>query len=311
MTIAPHRIGIDIAKDWLDVFDATTNRASRVRNERAAITAFVTTLPAHATLTFEATGSFDRLVHHIADAAGLTIYRVNPRQIRDLARARGIHAKTDAIDARHLATAPDRLDLDPAGPVDVAREALASLQRRRDQLVEQRAVERGRSKVECDPIVRKDLAHSIIVLTTKIRVFDQAIAAQLETPAFAPTVRLLRTVKGVGPVTITTLVALLPELGQRTSKEIAALVGLAPFNHDSGKMKGVRQIAGGRRRVRRALYMAALSVIRRHAHFKAFYDGIFARRDKAKIAIIAVARKLLVTLNAMVKTGTPFETRTV
>jgi transposase len=306
MTLAPHHIGIDVSKDWLDVFDAGTQRASRIANTAPTIAAFIDRLPKHASLIFEATGPFDRRLHHAADAASLTVYRVNPRQARDHARACGRLAKTDAIDAKLLAALVEPLQLEPSRPVDLPREALTRLHRHRDQLVAVRATLRGQLSLEADPIIEKSLQDSINFHDRQIATFDAHIAEAIRAPAFAKTVSLMRTVKGVGPVTITTLVALMPELGACTAKEIGALAGLAPYNRDSGQYRGQRHIAGGRTRVRRAMYMAALAATRVPGRFRDFYLSVKGRCVHAKIAIIAVARKLLVTLNAMIKSGKPY-----
>jgi transposase len=154
--------------------------------------------------------------------------------------------------------------------------------------------------------ISASLVRHVQWLDTEIGVIEAQTKAALRQPTLAPAAKLLRTATGVGMVTVTTLLALLPELGRRSAKTIAALAGLAPYNCDSGKFRGQRRIQGGRGRVRRALYMAALSAIRRVPHFRAAYLAIKKRSGKAKIAIVAVARKLLITLNSMMKTGQPF-----
>lgn len=306
MSIAQHAIGCDISKAWLDLFESKTARSARCPNTAAGIKAFLATLPAGTTIVFEATGPYDTELRKQIDAAGLKAIRVNPSRARDYARAAGYLAKTDRIDARMLASLPDALACEAAPPYDAQREALVSLHRRRDQLVEMRAMERARTADEPNARVRESLERHTVFLDAEIKVIEAQIEAMLAEPTFQPIADILRTVKGVGPVTIATLVALMPELGHRSAKTIAALAGLAPFNRDSGKMRGQRQIRGGRTRVRRALYMAALGVIRTNPRFKAHYQAIKQRSGKAKIAIVAVARKLLVTLNAMVKTREPF-----
>lgn len=307
MTLAQHRIGIDISKTWLDVFDANTSKATRVANRAVDIAAYLATLPPTAVVVFEATAPYDEKLRRALGAAGLSAIRANPGRARDYARAAGFLAKTDAVDARMLATLPDTIGGNLAQAFDVGREALIALHRRRDQLVETRAVERGRIADEPDVKARKSLARHIVWLTREITDLDKQIKMVLAKPEFAPVVSIVRSIKGVGEVTAATLIALLPELGALSAKSIAALAGLAPINRDSGAMRGQRHIGGGRRRVRQALYMAALSAIRGVPRFKAHYLAIRARCKHAKIAIIAVARKLLVTLNAMVKKGEPFK----
>lgn len=306
MTITAFRVGIDVAKDNLDVFETRGQTTTRIPNNKAAIAKLVASLPPDTTIVFEATAPYDTLLRQALAAAGLRTLRVNPSRARDFARAAGFLAKTDAVDARMLARLPEALDVRPDEAFDPAREALAALHRRRDQLVDTRAVERGRLASEPDVDVRHSLESHIGWLDGAIAELDAKIRRALASPPFAPRARLLATAKGVGAVTITTLVALLPELGRCSAKAIAALAGLAPLNRDSGTLRGQRHIAGGRRRVRQALYMAALAAIRTHEPFRQQYLAIKARSGHAKIAIIAIARKLLVTLNAMVKSGQPF-----
>lgn len=306
MTIPELRIGCDVSKDWLDLYEATTGTAHRIPNTARDIAAFLGRQPPGATVVFEATAPYDTALRRALGRTHLRALRVNPGRARDFARAGGFLAKTDAVDARMLARLPEALDLPEASPFDAEREALVALNRRRDQLVEMRAVDRGRLVDETDANIRENLQSHVDWLGQAIAGLEAQIKAMLASPAFAPRRKLLGSVKGVGPVTIATLVALLPELGCRSAKAIASLAGLAPFNRDSGRMRGQRHIAGGRRRVRQALYMAALGAIRGVARFKQHYLAVKARSGHAKVAIIAVARKLLVTLNAMLRSGEPF-----
>jgi transposase len=305
-TSSTSRVGCDVAKAHLDLFEAATHIAQRIPNETGAIDTYLQRLPSGTTVVFVATAPYDLALRQALDRARLRSLRVNPSRARDFARAAGFLAKTDRVDARMLAHLPDALDIVEAAPVDAEREALAALHRRRDQLVDTRAMERGRHADEPDAKSRKSLHAHITWLDRAIRAIDADIEVALRSATFAPRVALLSTVRGVGPVTIATLIALLPELGQRSAKTIAALAGLAPLNRDSGKMRGQRHIGGGRRRVRRALFMAAFIASQWEPHFKALYKRILARCGKHKVACTAVARKLLVTLNAMLKTGQPF-----
>lgn len=307
MTLSTIRVGCDVSKSWLDVFETASGTSSRIANETDAIAALLARLPREATVVFEATAPYDTALRRALGQAGLRSLRVNPSRARDFARAAGFLAKTDAVDARMLAQLPEALDMPEASAFDPEREALIALNRRRDQLVDTRGVERGRLADEPDEMIRESLQNHIEWLDRAVVAIEAKIAAMLALPTFAPRVGLLGTVKGVGRVTIATLLALLPELGRRSPKTIAALAGLAPLNRDSGAMRGQRHIAGGRRRVRQALYMAALGAIRCVERFKQYYHAVKARCGHAKIAIIAVARKLLVTLNAMVRTGEPFK----
>jgi transposase len=306
MTIAPCRLAIDVSKRWLDVHDAASGRSWRVANAAPQIAALVDALPPASTIAFEATAPYDTELRRCASLAGHILQRINPARARDFARAAGYLAKTDTIDARMLAQMSAALPVAPDPAYDAAREALAALHRRRDQLVAMRATERGRSADIVEARERDSLARHIAWLDAEIAALERDIRAAVNQPALRQRADLLRSMRGIGPVTLTTLLVLLPELGQRSAKSIAALAGLAPFNRDSGLTRGRRRIAGGRRRVRQALYMAALAAIRTLPRFKAHYTAVKQRSGHAKVAIIAVARKLLVTLNAMLKTNQPF-----
>jgi len=308
MTIHPCFIGCDIAKHHLDLFDETSGTSLRIANTSAAIAAWLSALddPGGSLVAFEATGPYDGVLRQALDQAGLRFVRINPGRARDFARATGRLAKTDAIDARMLAAMARSLALEPDAGTDPARDALAQLHKRRDQLVETRAAERVRHSEGQDPggSLARHLAWLDAEIATLERLVTQALRAD---QTLARTQAILRSAPGVGPVTATTLIALMPELGQTSPKAIAALAGLAPFNNDSGRHRGKRSIRGGRARVRRALYMAALSAMRSSPRFRAFYDAILKRSAAPKVALIAVARKLLTILNAMLKTNTAFQ----
>jgi transposase len=307
MTLTNFRVGCDVSKAWLDIFIADKAISTRIPNTEVAIRDFVATLPSTATVVFEATAPYDLKLRKALDAACLRALRVNPSRARDFARAAGFLAKTDAVDARMLARLPEALHIPEEQKFDADREELTALTRRRDQLVELRAMERGLHHAVSSERVAKSISNHMETLDTLIEVIEADIRAMLKKPAFAERAKQLASVKGVGPVTVVTLIALLPELGQRSAKAIAALVGLAPLNRDSGTLRGQRRIGGGRRRVRQALYMAALSAIRSVPRFNAFYRAIKERSGSSKKAVVAVARKLLVTLNAMIKKGEPFK----
>lgn len=306
MTIHPCFIGCDIAKNHLDLFDEASATRWRIDNTREAIAHWLSGLDTADTfVVFEATGSYDLPLRQCLEQAGCRFARVNPARARDFARATGRIAKTDTIDARMLAAMARMLALTCDAPANPARNALANLHKRRDQLVEMRAMERVRRQEAGDP--SGSLSRHITWLDAEIDAIEQLVHEALQAdPQLVAMQSLLRSMPGVGPVTAITLIALMPELGQSSPKAIAALAGLAPINNDSGTKRGQRTIRGGRRRVRRALYMAALSAIRTSKRFKAFYETVRQRRAAPKIAIVAVARKLLTILNAMVKTNTPF-----
>lgn len=304
--IHPGFVGIDVSKLHLDVFDAgVSERCANTPDACAALAARLARAGRFA--VFEATGAYDRALREALAGAKVRFARVNPGRARDFARAAGFLAKTDAVDARMLAAMGQALAPAPDPAPDHDRERLAELVKRRDQLVKMRAQESVRRR-ECDDSgVRRDIDSHLTWLDRRIDQIEIRIQALAKTSAtIATQMARLKSAPGVGPVTATVLVALMPELGTRSPKTIAALAGLAPLNADSGQKRGQRRIHGGRRRVREALYMAAISAIRSQSRFCDFYRRLRQAGKSAKQAIIAVARKILVALNAMVRDNAVF-----
>lgn len=301
MIIPPDVVGIDVSKHHLDIFHAGS--ASRIANTPEALAGPLKTwAAAGAFILFEATGVYDRTLRQALAEAGLAHARVNPGRARDFARAAGFLAKTDPVDAVMLAAMAATLRPSCTPAPDADREALAALTRRRDQLVAMRAMERTRASETADAATRTDIEAHLLWLDNRVRELDRAIRqAVRDSEKLNRLAALLRTAPGVGPVAAHVLLALLPELGQRTPKTIAALVGLAPLNADSGQKRGQRLIRGGRKRVRDALYMAALAAIRCNPGFAGAYSRLRDAGKAPKVAIIAIARKLLIALNAMVR----------
>jgi transposase len=308
MIIAPGFIGIDVSKDSLDIFDAAAGGAARRGNTAPAIAGLVEDWAERdAFVLFEATGRYDLVLRHALAAAGVRFARVNPGRARDFARAAGVLAKTDAVDARMLAVMAQCLRPPPDHRNEEEREQLALLNKRRDQLVATRQQERTRCREAADPICRDSIASHLAWLDAAIKAVEARIADLIaKAPQLARDRRLLASAPGVGPVTAATLLALLPELGKRSPKQLAALVGLAPFNNDSGIRRGQRSIRGGRKRVRDALYIAALTAARHAPRFAAFYRTLTGAGKPPKLAIIALARKLLTVLNAILRDNQPF-----
>jgi transposase len=303
MTIASDVVGIDVSKHTLDVFDARLGRGERVANACEAVQALAGRFAALGRfVVLEATGSYDRRLRQALEAAGVSYARVNPGQARDFARAAGFLAKTDQVDARMLSRLGEALRPRPAEPADAARERLAALHKRRDQLVACRKQERARRAEAQEADLREDLERHLAWLDGEIARLDRRIAEAIaQSPDLEATRRLVCSIPGIGPVAAATLLALMPELGRRSPKTIAALAGLAPFNRDSGRHRGQRTIGGGRRRVREALYMAAVSACRSKSRFAEAYRALRAAGKPAKLALIAIARRILVTANAIVR----------
>lgn len=306
MIIPPDVVGIDVSKHRLDIFHAGS--AMRIANTPEALAGPVRMwTAAGAFVLFEATGVYDGVLRRALAEAGLAHARVNPGRARDFARAAGFLAKTDPVDAAMLAAMAAALRPAEAVAPDADRERLTALIRRRDQLVAMRAMERTRASEAGDAFTRADTEAHLDWLDQRIGDLDRMIReAVRDSNSLSRQAALLRTAPGIGPVAAHVLTALLPELGQRCPKTIAALVGLAPLNADSGQKRGQRLIRGGRKRVRDALYMAALAAVRCHATFSAFYKRLRAAGKPAKVALIAVARKLLTILNAMIRDNKAF-----
>jgi transposase len=296
-------IGCDISKQTLDFYDPASSRHRRIANETGAIKDYVAGLAGDRDfVVLEATGTHDRLLRHALADAGIASSRLNPSQTHHHAKAGPQRAKTDKLDARLLADYGQRYQpkADPAP--NAKRERLQSLVRRRDQLVEIRADQKKQRQQAFDADVLADIdalisgldkqIEAIEVLIDEARDSDEAIAADYAILVSAP---------GVATVTATTLMALMPELGARSPKAIASLAGLAPIDNASGGRTLKSRIRGGRSRVRRALYMAALGAIRAASRFRQKYYDIAKRSGSKKLAIVAVARQLLTVLNAMMR----------
>jgi transposase len=309
MTISPDVVGIDISKSKLDVFDAAIGRAERIDNAGPPIAALVERWRGREVFVlFEATGRYDQSLRDALEAAQIRFARVNPQRARAFARAAGFLAKTDAVDARMLALMAERMRPAADVPRHQAGQRLLLLHQRRDQLVHMRAQERTRLSEAGEPDERQGLLRHIDWLSSEIKDIEVRIAAVIAAASvLAGLAKRLRTAPGIGVANATTLMALLPELGTRSPKTIAALVGLAPLNRDSGAMRGKRTIAGGRKRVRDALFVAALAASRFSPHFRAIYKAMIAAGKAKKVALIAIARRLIVVLNAMVRDNVDFK----
>jgi transposase len=306
-------VGIDVAKAQLDIALRPTGERWAVPNDDASILPLVTHLQAVAPtlIVLEATGGFQRAVVAALAAAGLPVVVINPRQARDFAKATGQLAKTDALDARALAHFAEAVRPTPR-PLPTAQEAdLRALLARRRQLVGMRTAEMNRLSNAPAP-VQADLAAHIAWLDQRLATLDDTLDTTLRaSPVWRERDALYRSVPGIGPVCARTLVLDLPELGTLSRQRIAALVGVAPFNRDSGTLRGHRTIWGGRAPVRATLYMSALVAVRHNPVLKAFYERLVAAGKAKKVALTACMRKLLTILNAMVKHQTPWHPQEV
>jgi transposase len=306
----PISVGIDVSKTTFVVAVAPTAERWTTDTTPAAIDALVTRLQALAPtiIVLEATGGYERGVVAACAAAGLSVAVVNPRQVRAFAQALGHTAKTDDIDADVLALFGARVQPPPRPIADAATQALAALVVRRRQLVEMLTMERQRL-AQAPPTgrVTRDLRNHIRWLERRVSDVDDEIGTAIQaSPLWRVNEDLLRSVPGIGPITARTLLAELPELGSLDRRAVAALVGVAPFNCDSGQQRGQRHIWGGRAAVRATLYMAALSATRHNPTLAAFYRRLRDAGKPAKVALVASMRKLITILNAIVKQQAPW-----
>lgn len=295
----PLYAGVDVSKSHLDV--CLAGRHSRVENTPADASALAARLARRrATVVVEATGGYERTLLRACVSAGVPAARVNPLQVRHAAKGLGVLAKNDRLDANVLAEYGRLVRPEPIDPRDFAlSDALRQLATRRRQLVEDCVRQKGHLEHLTEPHARASALRTLAFLETELKQVDRELhdAIGADEAAAARRERLVRT-PGVGPATAGVLVACLPELGRRDRKAIVALVGLAPYDDDSGSRRGARQIRGGRVDVRNALYMAALVGIRHNPVLREHYKALKAAGKPGKVALVACMRKLLLHLNA-------------
>ncbi len=309
MTETSTYVGIDVSKHWLDVGIRPARRAERLANDEAGIEAVVAQLGAVAPerIVLEASGGLELPLVAALAAAALPVVVVNPRQVRDFARATGRLAKTDALDAQVLAHFAEAVRPELRPLPDAETQALRDLVARRRQLVAMLVAERQRRRA-ARAAVRPGIEAHIAWLQQALAQLDDQLQTSVQlSPHWRAHDQLLRSVPGVGPQLARTLLAQLPELGRLDRRRIAALVGVAPYNRDSGQWRGSRSIWGGRASVRAALYMSALVASRHNPVIRDFYQRLLARGKPKKSALTACMRKLLVILNAILKTNTPWQ----
>jgi transposase len=306
-------VGIDVSKAWLDVAVGGSGPIDRVANTGSGQAAVATRLAALGAdrrpdlVVVEATGGLERGVADAVQAVGLPVAVVNPRRVRAFAQALGRLAKTDRIDARVLARYGEGVGPEPRPRPDRAAQEAQGLVARRRQLVEMLTMEKNRLQqvpARTQPSVRRHLEFLEAELAEIERQLADEIAAN---PAWRETHRRLMTAKGIGAVTATLLILELPELGTLDRKEVAALVGVAPFNRDSGTLRGKRSCWGGRATVRSGLYFPTLAAIRSNPPIRACYARLLAAGKLKQVAIVACIRRLLTVLNVMLRDGTDWD----
>lgn len=301
-------VGVDVSKARLDVAVRPSGDTVTVPYDEAGIAGLVVRLQTWppAAVVLEATGDLESALVSALAAAGLPVHVVNPRQVRDFARATGQLAKTDALDAQLLAQFGEVLRPAPRPLPDEATQALSAVLTRRRQLIEMLTAEKNRLS-HTRLALRTRLEAHIEWLTRELRRVDADLDTAIRhSPVWREQDDLLQRMPGVGPGLSRTMLAELPELGRLSSKQLAALVGVAPHNRDSGTLRGKRTIWGGRAVVRTALYMATLVATKWNPVIKAVYHQFLARGKAKKVALVACMHKLLIILNAMVKHRTPW-----
>lgn len=308
MISSPDYVGVDVSKSYLDLAMGGL-KLVRVPNTAAGLGRLVGMLAglSRPHLVCEATGSYTRLMARQMGQQGIALSRINPRRVRDLARADGILAKTDAIDAARILRFAHLMHPEPDPAYDPNAVEMADLVRRRRQMVDMLAMEKQRLEHPEAERVQASIAAHIGFLTTQIAQMDQAITRQIgDDETLSRRAGLLTSIPGIGQTTAAVLIAEMPELGHIGNKQAAALAGVAPFNRDSGEMRGQAHIAGGRLSVRCALYMASLSAIRANPPIRDFYKRLRQQGKPGKLAIVAAMRKLIITANAVIANDTPW-----
>ena len=304
-------VGIDVAKDRLDVHLRPSGEAFAVARDGKGLEELTARLGGLgvALVVLEATGGFEVTVAAALCAAGLPLAVVNPRQVRDFARATGRLAKTDALDAAAIAHFAEAVHPEPRPVPDEQARALGELVTRRRQIVEMMTAERNRRQRLTSRRMVKSVDRLLKALQRELSDLETDLDDTIrKTPAWRQAEDLLKTVPGIGDVTARTLIADLPELGTFSRRRIAALVGVAPFNRDSGTMRGRRTVWGGRASVRATLYMAALVASRHNPVLKTFYHRLIDAGKPKKLALTALMQKLLTILNAILRDRKPWKT---
>jgi transposase len=307
--VARSFVGVDVSKERLDVCRLPGGEVKAFANDpsgHAELVAWVRSL-GETLVALEATGGYERPALFALQDAGVAAALVNPRRVRDLAKGIGQLAKTDALDAAVLAEFARLVDPPPTEPTSQKQRELDALVTRRRQLLETRVAEQSRLGQTADRFIQKTLVRLLKAVDREIKATEERIAKLLEDDeTWKGKLELLLSTPGVGKTVAATLVAELPELGRLGRQEIASLVGVAPFARDSGSSRGKRSIGGGRRSVRSVLYMAALTARRCNPVIKEFAARLAAKGKSFKTIQIACVRKLLVILNTMLKTNTPW-----
>jgi transposase len=307
-----YHIGIDVSKAVLDMYILPCNKYMQFKNDIKGIKKMCEKLKSfpQASIVMEATGGYEKSVAQSLQKMGLCVSVINPRHIRDFAKALGKLAKTDRIDAEVIALFAEKMQPPANVEYNENQQKLADLNARRRQIIEMITMEKNRLD-KANAELKKSIQRIIKVLEKELEVINQTLEKFIQGDAnYAQKNALLKSIKGVGPVVAAGIIADLPELGNVDAKQISALAGLAPYNRDSGTLRGKRTIWGGRASVRTTLYMATLVATRHNPQIKDFYERLCNAGKLKKVAITACMHKLLIIMNAMIKHGEPFRIAT-
>lgn len=298
-------VGVDVAKDKLEIFFTDSKKRLTIPNsDDAIVKKLVATIPnkSGVLVVVEATGGYEMTLVKVLWRLGIAVAVANPRQVRDFAKGIGMDAKTDPIDAAVIARFAEVVNPAPLAAKSAEEEKLAALVIRRSQVVESINQEENRLEHASDPEIQQFIRNSLEGLKKQLKELDGRLKKCLaDSAAHARKIEILSSVSSIGPVTTSTFLVLLPELGNLNAKEIAKLAGVAPINRDSAKRKGQRTIFGGRSYVRRVLYMATLVATRFNPRIKAFYQHLLSKGKVKKLALVACMRKLLTIVNTLMK----------
>ena len=305
-TTTTYFLGVDVSKDKLDIYHHPQGKHEQIANEKQAISSFLKRVKklSNAKITVEATGGYQDMLVSLAQGESVEIGVANPRCVKDFAKAKGHRAKTDKLDAKIIAMFEEQIGTRASEARTVAQEELQAYRKRHDQLQDMLTMEKNRLS-QANPVVSKSIKKHIKTLEKELKEIEKTSKELVkQDEALAEKATRLETCKGVGSMTALVLLADLPELGSLNRAQAACIVGVAPLNQDSGKREGKRKTWGGRKRVRSALYMAALSAVRHNTAIKALYERLVMAGKAKKVALVACMRKLLLTLNNMLKNQT-------
>lgn len=314
-TVKPEKIfvGVDVSKNKFDVYRPDSHQLQLVDNRDETIISFCAQLKKYKgplMVVMEATGGYEQLLVKYLASHNIEVAVINPRRIRDFARGIGLDAKTDPIDAKVIAKYAEVVQPEPMAAKSDHELKHGALVARRNQLLELINQENNRLKQSWDEDAKLSVQEVLEMLKKQLKDIDSKLAQMLQADTLNQrTIEVLQSVKGVGPVMISTLLAELPELGKLNRGEIAKLVGVAPVNRDSGQRSGKRFIGGGRYQVRRVLYMSTIVAIRHNPAIKAYYTHLKSKGKESKVAIVACMRKFITLLNLLLKTDQLWENK--